>query len=227
VIIFLSDQGLGWGEHRWLDKRCPYAECIRIPLLIRYAGITSPGTAEDRFALNIDLAPTILDFAGVAVPPGVEGTSLVPLLDGSAGNWRTDFLIEQWQGNSRITSYTGLHNEAWTYVEYTTGEVELYELTADPYELVNVATNPAYSQVVATLANRLDELLSPVEPTATPITNTATPTPIPLTQTPTPTPTGLTVTNTPIPPPTSRPSGTPMPTRQITPRPTLTATPSH
>jgi N-acetylglucosamine-6-sulfatase len=195
VIIFLSDQGVAWGEHRWDSKRCPYEECIRMPLVMLYPGVTTPAIIRSEIVLNIDLAPTILELAGVSIPPSIEGNSLLPLLNNTAVNWRSDFLLEQWQGGSQVTSYTGMRNAAWKYVEYETGETELYDLAADPYELVNVAANPAYAQVLATLNGRLDELKGLIGSTPTPDTRT-TPSPPPSsTQQPRSTPA---VTQTPI-----------------------------
>ena len=205
VIIFLSDQGLAWGEHRWDQKRCPYEECFRIPLVMVYPGLVAPGLVENRFVLNIDLAPTLLELAGVSIPASVEGTSLVPLLDGSVVNWRQDFLFEHWQGNSPVPGYAGLRNEEWKYVEYATGEFELYDLANDPYELINLADDPAYASILNMLRDRLHELQSSPTPQ------------------PTPSPTGTSQMTTPTPTPPQG-SATPIPTR--TPRPTRTATPT-
>ncbi|MGZ4149737.1 MAG: sulfatase family protein, partial [Actinomycetota bacterium] len=97
VIIYTSDNGLLWGEHRWSKKEVPYEEAIRVPLLVRYDPFHSQPLTDDHLALNIDIAPTIADLTGVPAPP-MDGQSLRPLLEGGGAPWRTDFLIEHMEG---------------------------------------------------------------------------------------------------------------------------------
>src|SRR5205814_2071584 len=93
MIVFASDNGLAWGEHRWQRKQVPYEESIRVPLVIRYPPLTPDAVTVPQPALNIDLAPTFAAVAGVPTPH-VDGRSLLPLLRGTATPWRHDFLIE-------------------------------------------------------------------------------------------------------------------------------------
>lgn len=155
MIMFISDNGYSWGEHRWVKKSNPYEEVIRVPLLIRYDAMTSGGWDEERFALNIDLAPTIAEVAGVEAP-AMDGKSLVPILQGQVPDWRRDFLIEHY--GVRVPSYCGVRADQRTYVYYSTGEQELYDLSADPYQLINVAGRPAYRDDVDALHRRLTRL---------------------------------------------------------------------
>src|SRR5437773_8908388 len=99
LVIFTSDNGYSWGSHRWKPKQCPYEECIRVPMIMRYPDLVvgAPRT-DDRIVLNIDFAPTIADLAGVVPDTLINGTSLVPLLANRATGWRTDFLDEHWNG---------------------------------------------------------------------------------------------------------------------------------
>jgi arylsulfatase A-like enzyme len=271
LVIVTSDNGVGWNEHRWAaqQKECPYEECLRVPLVIRYPGVArcAPAAVEAP-ALNIDIAPTVAELAGIAVPAPIDGRSLVPWLRGERPDgWRTDFLVEHWRpqrGDSlgytgqvrdgdrlwllhgaprlptvfefdadgdaaadavavpigatpddsfaalarlasaelpelrvvarpefgrvdaidRAPSTTGVYwwvevdrgrvlqpatplpdylgvrdvAGAATYVEYETGERELYDLTVDPYQLDNRAADPAYVETLARLAARLREL---------------------------------------------------------------------
>jgi arylsulfatase A-like enzyme len=117
-----------------------------------------PGT----LALNIDLAPTIAEAADVRHPP-TDGRSLLPVLDGE-GSWRSDFLVEHMEGTNPIPTYCAVRSERWMYVRYTTGEEELYDLRADPYELRNLAADPTRRQVLEDRRARLHELCSPVPP---------------------------------------------------------------
>ena len=164
LIVFTSDNGILHGEHRWTKKEAPYEEAIRVPLVMRWdaagwgSGAEMPGT----LALNIDLAPTIADAVGVAHPP-TEGRSLLPVLGGDL-SWRSDFLVEHLEGTNPIPTYCAVRSERWMYVRYTTGEEELYDLRSDPYELENLATEPAERWVLGDRRERLRELCSPVPP---------------------------------------------------------------
>ena len=96
VFVFLSDHGYWYGEHGLsVERRLPYEEALRIPLLVRYPKGFPAGLTVDQFALSIDLAPTLLELAGVTDVPAMDGRSLVPLLVGETPeDWRTSFLVE-------------------------------------------------------------------------------------------------------------------------------------
>jgi N-acetylglucosamine-6-sulfatase len=164
MIVFASDNGLTWAEHRWQEgKAVPYEESIRVPLVIRYDPLTTSPSTDTHLVANIDVAPTFAALAGVA-SPGVEGTSLLPLLSGSPVDWRTDFLIEHVQETDKAPTYCAVRTEGYIYVTYATGEEELYDLAADPYELANQASNAAYAGTVAALRTQLQQLCAPVPP---------------------------------------------------------------
>jgi len=139
-VFFTSDNGYHLGEHRiGLGKRTAYEEAVRVPLAVRGPGVPAGASAKE-MSLNIDFAPTFAELAGVSVPEFVDGRSLVPLLSGaSPATWRSAFLIEHWSGGGgqplETPSYAGIRNETHKYVEYDTGEKELYDLSSDPYEL--------------------------------------------------------------------------------------------
>ena len=161
IVFFLTDNGLSFGEHRWLGKTCAYEECIRTPFLVRYPGSFSH--TDDHLVSNVDLAPTIADLANVTPGALMDGRSLVPVLDGSqAGSSDRDVFLE-YVGDSHIPGWTAIRTPDFLYVEYATGERELYDLTGqiadpDPYELQNRITDPAYGPVVEDLAARLAAL---------------------------------------------------------------------
>jgi N-acetylglucosamine-6-sulfatase len=156
AIIYLSDNGYAWGEHRLEGKSCPYQECIRVPFLISYPPLTPMRVDDSRIALNIDLAPTILDLAGLTAAPLADGMSLLPLLAGTASTWRSEFLVEGWKvGTREPPPFAGVVSEDWSYVEYQTGEREMYNLQADPYELRNLAAWPEHATQRELLAVRL------------------------------------------------------------------------
>jgi arylsulfatase A-like enzyme len=96
LVVFFADNGWYWGEHRLRAKNNPYEEAIRAPMLVRYPRLVPLPRRDSRFALNIDLAPTFAELAGVGIPILHDGVSLVSVLDGTAPTWRTDFLTEGW-----------------------------------------------------------------------------------------------------------------------------------
>jgi N-acetylglucosamine-6-sulfatase len=164
MIIFASDNGLTWAEHRWQKaKLVPYEESIRIPLVIRYDPLTSTARTDDHLALNIDFAPTIAELAGVS-DPGAEGMSLMPVLAQDVTSWRQDFLIEHVRASDVVPTYCAVRDAQYLFTTYGTGEQELYDLSADPYELNNQISNPAYADTTASLRVRDQELCSPVPP---------------------------------------------------------------
>jgi N-acetylglucosamine-6-sulfatase len=161
VIVFMTDNGVSLGSHRWMQKRCAYEECVRTPLLIRYPGIEG-NRREDALVSSVDIAPTFAELAGATPGGPVDGRSLVPLLNAEENAWRTSVLM-QYQGprsEGDSPTFWAVRAGGWKYVELATGETELYDLENDPYELVNVVTEPENAERVASLAVELDRLRS-------------------------------------------------------------------
>jgi arylsulfatase A-like enzyme len=164
LIVFVSDNGLLLGEHRWTKKEVPYDEAIRIPFVVRFDAAGGPqGIEDDRFALNVDIAPTIAAAAGVPAP-GAEGSSLLPLVEGEHPSWRTDFLVEHVRGANPVPTYCAVRSETSLYVRYQTDEEEFYDLAADPFELTNLAGDPADVAALEAARKRLAELCVPPPP---------------------------------------------------------------
>jgi N-acetylglucosamine-6-sulfatase len=162
LIVFTSDNGLAWGEHRWRGgKRVPYEESIRVPFVVRYDRLVATARTDARPVLNIDLAPTFAALAG-AWAPGAEGRSFLPLLAGGRVPWRTRFLVEHLRRNP--PTYCALRAPRYSFVTYATGERELYDLVRDPYQLTNVAGRPASRRTVAVLRKQLARLCKPPPP---------------------------------------------------------------
>ncbi|MDI6829067.1 MAG: DUF4976 domain-containing protein, partial [Armatimonadota bacterium] len=163
VIVFASDNGYFQGEHGRLDKRAMYEESIRIPFLMRYPKLIKPNTVINEMVLNIDLAPTFLELAGLPMLPGNQGLSVVPLLKGQRSNWRKDWLYEYFceKGFPRTPTMVGVRTDNWKYVEYPEIEdkAELYDLKNDPQELHNLVDNPKYKDVLADMKTRLMRLI--------------------------------------------------------------------
>jgi N-acetylglucosamine-6-sulfatase len=138
-LIFTSDNGYHMGLHRIKSaKGSPYVESHEIPFVVRGPGVPA-GESVERLLANIDIAPTVLDLAGVEVPSWMDSRSLKPFLDGSAPeSWRTSLLIENMAGAGKESPpYFGVRHQEEVYVEYESGEEEYYDLRADPYQLEN------------------------------------------------------------------------------------------
>ena len=162
IIVYLSDNGLTVGNHRLgLAKNCAYDECVRIPFII-YAPYRFAARTDSHLVANIDLAPTFAELAGVPIPDDVDGTSLLSLLKNEHVTWRDAILIEHWPTEegvgSKIPEFYAVRTVNWKYVEYSTGETELFDLKNDPYELQNVTNIPEYANITAELKNKLDDL---------------------------------------------------------------------
>lgn len=161
VIMFWSDNGYLQGEHRIRDaKVVPYEESIHVPLIIRGPGFPVGATAPQLTA-NIDLAPTILELAGVTPSLEPDGQSLLPVVS-DPDPPPDDRVIYLQNGPERqgaaIPHYDGVRVPGYSYVEYEPGASELYDLSADPFQLVNRAGDPAYASLQAQLADLLGQL---------------------------------------------------------------------
>jgi len=161
-LIFTSDNGYHMGQHGLSNgKNTAYEEDIRIPLMIRGPGVPA-GAERDEMVLNNDFAPTFADLAGLPQRASVDGRSFAPLLDDKAANdpasWRTAFEVRYWNDEEGgAPSYDAVRTQRYLYVEYETGEHELYDLREDPYELRNL-DDSADETLVSELDSRLDTL---------------------------------------------------------------------
>ncbi|MEX2394425.1 MAG: sulfatase/phosphatase domain-containing protein, partial [Actinomycetota bacterium] len=135
-IIVSSDNGWMQGEHRLAKRKlAPYEESSRLPLFVRGPGI-APGISTDEPVSMVDIFATLSDLAG-----GTEqrdGRSLVPLFDGGETDWRDWLLLENLSGKHDVPNYFGVVGKTHKYIEYQTGETELYDLTADPRETSSI-----------------------------------------------------------------------------------------
>jgi arylsulfatase A-like enzyme len=167
VIVFLSDNGWLQGQHRITgDKYLPYEESLRIPFILRGPSIPVDRTIHGQVS-NVDFAPTLLDLANAKPGRTMDGTSLLPTawhpsrlpnrvleIEALAPLFEGDIPVNAWD-----RPYTGVRTNRYTYVVYEeTGDVELYDRQADPYQLDNLADDPSYAAVRAKLAGKLAKL---------------------------------------------------------------------
>jgi N-acetylglucosamine-6-sulfatase len=153
-IVFATDNGYMLGEHRLTQKGKPYEESIRTPLLIRGPGVPA-GEERVQLVSNVDLASTFAELAGAEPPAKPDGRSLAPLLsEDPPASWRETLLLER---RGEKLEWAGVRTSRYAYFEYGTGEEELYDLEADPYQLESIheSADPA---LLATLRARLEAL---------------------------------------------------------------------
>jgi arylsulfatase A-like enzyme len=159
VIVYLSDNGYSFGEHRWIKKTCPYEECTHVPFLIRYP--LGPRRVEQGLVSAVDLAPTIADLAGITPPASVDGESFAPLITRGETSADPDIVYLEWVGDERIPAWWQIRTPELAYIELATGERELYDMVADPYQLSNVVDEPEYAADVELLAATLEAYRGP------------------------------------------------------------------
>lgn len=165
IVVFTSDNGVLWGEHRWDSKDVPYEESIAVPLVVRYDGMISESRQDANLVMNIDLAPTFADAAGVTTP-AVEGASFLPLLLDPTASWRDGFLLEHMasHGGNAVPSFCGFHTKRYVLVRYSGDTSELYDLKVDRWQRENVIDGAAYAQTVRALDDRLADACDPPPP---------------------------------------------------------------
>ena len=166
-VLFTSDNGFFFGEH-WLsqERRLPYEESVRQPLLVRYPPLASAGEQLDGLAVSVDIAPTVLDVGNATIGDHIQGRSLVPLMRGDDDGWRDSVLIEFYtHENPRPwlmdMDYRAVRTDRYKLIHWMQhpDERELYDLQEDPYELRNLINDPAMSAVAADLENDLARLV--------------------------------------------------------------------
>ena len=165
IVVFWSDHGYHLGEHGLLFKMSCFEESARVPMIIAVPGMTTGGKASTRNVELVDLYPTLADLAGLAAPKNLEGVSLRPLLDDPQSQWSRPAYtqVQRGGGNSKLEGGVPGHSvrtEKWRYTEWDFGNQgsELYDETADPHELNNLANDPKHADVVKEMKALLKQM---------------------------------------------------------------------
>ncbi|MCA9038911.1 MAG: sulfatase [Planctomycetaceae bacterium] len=166
LIIYMGDNGFQWGEHGLIDKRTAYEASMRVPMLAYCPKLFSPGTVVDGVVANIDIAPSVLEAAGLETPNHMDGQSFLKLAAGDQdlSSWRDYLLYEYyWEWNFPHTPTTfALRGDRYKFIQYhgIWDTDELYDLKEDPEEKVNLINMPEHKELVRSLRKRLHEILA-------------------------------------------------------------------
>ena len=163
LVIYMGDNGFMFGEHGLIDKRVAYETSIRVPMLMQCPALFRGGTVVEQVVANIDIAPTILEAAGLQRPGHMDGRSFIPLAQNRETTWRDAFLyVYYWEKNfPQSPTVFSLRGDRYKYITYygLWDTDELYDIRADPGEMHNLIHDPTLAPTVRAMENRLYELL--------------------------------------------------------------------
>ncbi|MFT3878218.1 MAG: sulfatase [Gemmatales bacterium] len=167
VLMHTSDNGFFLGEWQRFDKRFMHEPSIRVPLLVRYPALVNPGSVSEKMVINADLAPTILDLAGLPAVKGLHGRSFKTLLAGETNDWRKDWYYEYHEypdPSHNVQKMRGVRTDRYKLIHYYeppprfTEAYELYDLRNDPEKKVNLQGRADMKAVKEQLLVRIKEL---------------------------------------------------------------------
>ncbi|MFP6899881.1 MAG: sulfatase/phosphatase domain-containing protein, partial [Opitutales bacterium] len=160
IVVYTSDQGYWLGQHGFYDKRLILETSMRMPFLIRYPRMIESGSVNKNLCINVDLAPTLLELAGLKAPAAMQGRSMAPLLKGKTPtDWRRSQFYTYWGA----PNHYGIRTERYTYLKIAGHPAELFDRQADPNEVHNVAGNTENKPVVERLEKELQKQIREVE----------------------------------------------------------------
>ncbi|MEX0323182.1 MAG: sulfatase-like hydrolase/transferase [Puniceicoccaceae bacterium] len=160
IVIYTSDQGYWLGQHGMYDKRLILETSVRMPFVIRYPKLIKPGSVNDDLCINVDIAPTLLELAGVDVPDAMQGKSMVPLLRNESVD---DFRDSQFYTYWGEPNHYGIRTKRFTYTRIAGHAPELFDRVKDPLQRRNFFADPEYAPVVKQLEVELDKQIRDVD----------------------------------------------------------------
>jgi arylsulfatase A-like enzyme len=169
IVVYAADQGFYLGEHGWFDKRWIFEESLTTPLIVRWPGVTKPGSENRDLVSNVDFAETFLDAAGLPIPKQMQGRSLATVLAGATpADWRTSFYYHYYEYPvpHRVRPHYGVVTDRYKLVRFygpDTDYWELFDRQTDPLELRSVFGQDGYVEVQEKLTAELDRLRSELQ----------------------------------------------------------------
>ncbi|WP_439481352.1 sulfatase family protein [Cyclobacterium plantarum] len=162
IVIYTSDQGFYLGEHGWYDKRFMYEPSLSTPLLVRYPKEIKAGSVVEDMVMNLDHAPTILDYAGIEKPGDMQGESWRAIAAGEDSPWRDAIYYHYYEypGPHSVKRHYGVRTDRYKLIHfyYDIDEWEMYDLENDPGEMNSIYGDPEYAEIQEMLHTRLEEL---------------------------------------------------------------------
>ena len=163
IVIYCSDQGFYIGDHGWYDKRWMYDESLKMPFIVKWPGVTKPGSRNTDLIQNLDYAQTFLELAGAKIPEDMQGKSLVPLLKGNtAKDWRKSIYYHYYEYPSvhMVPRHNGIRTKRYKLMHFYQfeNEWELYDLKNDPDELNNLYDDPKHAKLQKMMKTKLEKL---------------------------------------------------------------------
>jgi arylsulfatase A-like enzyme len=164
MIVYMGDNGFSFGEHGLIDKRHAYEESMRVPMLAWAPGMIKPASVVDKVVMNVDLAPTFLEMAGIKKPAQMQGYSFVNLLKGNTEGWGRNkvFYEYYWEAAFPQTPTTfAVRSDRYKFIYYNgVWDInELFDLQNDPYEMNNLIRDATYRKTGLQLKTDLFEWL--------------------------------------------------------------------
>lgn len=179
IVIYMGDNGFAWGEHGLIDKRHFYEESVRIPMLVWGPGIFKGGQIVEQMVQNIDIAPTLMECAGLKKAPQMVGESFLPLLLGKNIPWRDKIFYEYyWEYDFPQTPTTfGVRTDRYKYIYYhgRWDTNEFYDLQNDPNEIHNLIGSPEHQESIKELNHELFDWLESTDGMNIPLKRTERP----------------------------------------------------
>ena len=179
LVIYMGDNGFAWGEHGLIDKRHFYEESVRVPMLARCPGLFEGGKVIEKMVQNVDIAPTIMDYLGIAKAEQMVGHSFIPLLEGKNVDWRERIYYEYyWEHEFPQTpTMHGVRTDRYKYIRYhgIWDSNEFYDLQEDPAEMKNLIASPEHQEVIKQLNHDLYNWLEGTEGMSIPLKRTERP----------------------------------------------------
>ena len=173
LVVYTSDNGFLWGEHGLIDKRHFYEESVRVPMLAWGSGVSNAGMEIERMIQNIDIAPTVLEMAGLQKPEHMVGESFLPLLAGKPTQWRNRIFYEYyWEYDFPQTpTMHGVRTDQYKLIRYhgIWDTNEFFDLKNDPHELRNLIAAPEHQETIRQLTEDLYEWLESTDGMSIPL----------------------------------------------------------
>lgn len=166
IVIYLSDQGFYMGEHGWFDKRWMYEESFRTAMVMRYPGVIKPGSVNNNMVLNLDIAATVLEVAGISIPADMQGESFLPLVKDKNLKGRNAIYYHYYEnGEHAVSPHFGIKTKQYKLIRFykRVNCWELYNLDKDPNEMNNLADNKKYQKQITKLKAELLQLIKKYE----------------------------------------------------------------